>query len=56
MDTRKYPRTMAEAFGPYTNNVLHPIPDRRIGLGDVLRAVVTIAAFASIGVMLAWRG
>ena len=25
--TRRYPRTLAEAFGPYTDHDLHPMPD-----------------------------
>jgi hypothetical protein len=28
MNTRRYPRTLAQAFGPYTDNRLHPIPER----------------------------
>lgn len=27
MNTRKYSRTMAEAFGPYTSQRLEPMPD-----------------------------
>ena len=27
MNTRRHPRTLTEAFGPYTNNTLHPMPD-----------------------------
>jgi len=29
MNTRSYPRTLWQAFGPYTNNVLHPMPSRK---------------------------
>lgn len=29
MNTRRYPRTMAEAFGPYTDHRLHPMPNRQ---------------------------
>lgn len=29
MNTRRYPRTMAEAFGPYTSNDLQPMPEPR---------------------------
>lgn len=28
MNARRHPRTMTEAFGPYTDNQLHPMPDR----------------------------
>ena len=27
MNTRKYPRTMQEALGPYTSDQLEPMPD-----------------------------
>ena len=27
MNTRKYSRTMAEAFGPYTSSQLEPMPE-----------------------------
>lgn len=29
MNTRRYPRTLVEAFGPYTDNVVHPMPEPR---------------------------
>ena len=29
MTTRKYPRTLQQAFGPYADNRLHPMPDTR---------------------------
>lgn len=29
MNTRRYPRTMAEAFGPYTSNDLQPMREPR---------------------------
>lgn len=43
MNARRYPRSMAEAFGPYTDNRLYPMPERRRGNGrirSVLLAVV----------------
>ncbi len=27
--TRKHPRTMQEAFGPHTDDALHPLPEPR---------------------------
>jgi hypothetical protein len=30
MNTRRYPRTMQQAFGPYTDDRLHPMPERRM--------------------------
>lgn len=32
----KYHRTMCEAFGPYTDNVLHPMNDHDDDLNDFL--------------------
>lgn len=29
VNARRYPRTMTEAFGPYTSNELHPMPEPR---------------------------
>lgn len=26
-NTRKFPRTLQEAFGPYTDNLLYPMPE-----------------------------
>lgn len=36
MNTRRYPRTMVEAFGPYTDNRLHPMPESRSWLDRLL--------------------
>ena len=48
MNTRKYSRTMAEAFGPYTNNVLEPMPEAETvtDVALVLAAVAAVAAAA----------
>ena len=27
--TRQHPRTMQQAWGPYTNSLLYPLPDKR---------------------------
>jgi hypothetical protein len=53
MQTRRYPRTMQEAFGPYTSNDLRA-PDEKAGGGWYV--AIVLACFAAIGVMLAWRG
>ena len=29
MNTRRYPRTLQEAFGPYAKGPIEPMPDRR---------------------------
>ena len=48
MNTRKYPRTMAEAFGPYTSNQLEPMPedDAVTGVALVLASVAAVAVAA----------
>ena len=45
MNTRKYARTMAEAFGPYTSNQLEPMPedDAVTGVALVLASVAAVA-------------
>ena len=45
MNTRKYSRTMAEAFGPYTNNVLEPMPEADTA-NDVALVLAAVAAVA----------
>jgi hypothetical protein len=48
MNARKYSRTMAEAFGPYTSNELLPMaePRRRIRQDWVLYLVSFVAVLA----------
>ena len=44
MNTRKYARTMAEAFGPYTSSQLEPMPDDDVtGVALVLACVAAVA-------------
>lgn len=45
MNTRKYPRTMAEAFGPYTSNQLEPMPEADT-VNDVALVLASVAAVA----------
>ena len=45
MNTRKYPRTMQEAFGPYTSNNLEPMPDDE-NVMDVALVLASVAAVA----------
>lgn len=55
--TRRYPRTMQEAFGPYTGRELYEPPDpRRERLNALAAFLVTLGAMAAAGVVLAWRG
>lgn len=54
MNTRKYPRTMREAFGPYTSNELqepkspHDWQDTVVYVGSAIAflAVLALGAFA----------
>ena len=46
MNTRKYPRTMAEAFGPYTSNQLEPMPEADPVTTDVALVLASVAAVA----------
>lgn len=46
MNTRKYCRTMAEAFGPYTSNHLEPMPDND-AVTDVALVLASVAAVAA---------
>ena len=45
MNTRKYPRSMAEAFGPYTSNQLEPMPEDD-AVTDVALVLASVAAVA----------
>ena len=45
MNTRKYSRTMAEAFGPYTSNQLEPMPEAD-NVTDVALVLASVAAVA----------
>lgn len=46
MNTRKYSRTMAEAFGPYTSNQLEPMPEDD-AVTDVALVLASVAAVAA---------
>ena len=46
MNTRKYSRTMAEAFGPYTSNQLDPMPES----DDVTDVALVLASVAAVAV------
>lgn len=48
MNTRRHPRTMAEAFGPYTDNTLHPMPEQHDYSPAWWAAMVVIAAVTVI--------
>jgi hypothetical protein len=51
MNTRKYPRSLVEAFGPYANGPIHPKTDHKDNADKIIvwiGAVVLIALFASL--------
>lgn len=49
MNTRKYCRTMAEAFGPYTSNNLEPMQEA----DDVTDVALVLACVAAVALALA---
>ena len=56
---RKVPRSMAEAFGPYTNDLLascseRPLAERAMDVIGAVSAVVIVGAV--IGLLLGWQG
>lgn len=51
MNTRRYPRTLQEAFGPYTSNDLQPMREPRgRHMQDWLLYIVALVALAAIGI------
>lgn len=49
MNTRRYPRTMAEAFGPYTSNELQPMRDtRKVPAHEIALYAVAVLAVSVI--------
>ena len=54
MNTRKYARTMAEAFGPYTSDQLEPMPEAD-DVTDVALVLASVAAVAAaVMAMILW--
>ena len=56
MNTRKYSRTMAEAFGPYTSSQLEPMPedDSVMDVALVLASVAAVAAAVMAMILWGW--
>lgn len=56
MDTRRHPRSMQEAFGPYTDNVLHepqrPAPWHKAD--TIVTLACAIAVVALIAIIAVW--
>ena len=54
MNTRKYPRTMQEALGPYTSSKLEPMPEAD-DVTDVALVLASVAAVAAaVMAMILW--
>ena len=56
MNTRRYPRTMNEAFGPYCGNVVYPM--REPSFWSPIRVALAVVYAASLVtlVCLLWGG
>ena len=49
MNTRRHPRSLAEAFGPYTDHNLHPMPSERSWrLSDAAIALLCVAVILAV--------
>lgn len=55
MQTRKYPRTMKEGFGPYTDNTLLPMKETQpLDWQDVVVVLGSAAALIVVVGLLVW--
>ena len=54
MNTRKYPRSIAEAFGPYTSQRLEPMPDDENVMAVALVLASVAAVAAAVMAMILW--
>lgn len=54
VNTRTYPRTMQQAFGPHTSDELHPIPDTDYSLAWYVS--MCIVAVVAVFVIVATGG
>lgn len=55
MQTRKYPRTMNEAFGPYASGPIHEMRDTRRGYSWGWYAAVVVFACIAVAVNIGLR-
>ena len=51
MQTRKYPRTLNEAFGPYASGPIHDPKPEPMHPHDVAALVVSVVALAALAAM-----
>ena len=54
MNTRKYSRTMAEAFGPYTSNQLEPMLEDDAVTGEALVLASVAAVALAVVSLIVW--
>jgi hypothetical protein len=53
MQTRRYPRTIEEAFGPYARGPIHEPPEPMSRADRIVIYGCAIAGFALVGFMIA---
>jgi hypothetical protein len=52
VNTRRYPRTLQEAFGPYTSREVHPMPEqRKTPAHEVALYLVAVVAVVVVAVL-----
>ena len=54
--TRRHPRTLNEAFGPYTSNSLQPMPDKGNPWDVSTLAIAAIGVIALALAAVGWLG
>lgn len=54
MQTRKYPRTLQQAFGPYTDNRIHERNEFRWTPIRIALALTYLAAFVALICAVVW--
>lgn len=55
MQTRRYPRTLQEAFGPYTSRDLQPMPDKSRAYPDSWWIAIALIALAGLFLTAIYR-
>ena len=53
MTTRRHPRTMQQAWGPYTDRKLYPLPDHSNPSGTRTERVLSVILAIAIGLSIA---
>lgn len=55
MQTRRFPRSMTEAFGPYTSNDLEPMPDGSRDYGAAWWVAIVLVSLAGLFLIAIYR-